>query len=343
MNATIWLCQTFSINMHLSNQNYFVPSLQTLGSLLLFKNSNLLVVTLKKSGFGLTLLLTWNFSNLLLTTTTLQSSRPRNFTTLLFCHQIWQIQKNSGTQPTNYYMELPNLHFLHLSIWIPYLGHLHNFSQTKLRNFDLQLYLAPPLTHHICSQLPNFQSYPFSILQTFLKSLHSYQVLLTLHCDLDPIPTSFLEFFLINSQTVPYIHFSKNPTLTEKTYPTPGHYLTYLTYPNLQNDLLKTDLLTTSMKTTSWTLSSLPTPNSTLPKPLHLLYTTTLSEPWVNSKSLVCVFLISLPLLTLLTTPFFYIDPNLGLVSLTLPYPEFSLNFHLVFYCWYQWNQISSL
>ena len=37
----------------------------------------------------------------------------------------------------------------------------------------------------------------------------------------------------------------------------PINYLTYLTYPNSQNDLLKTDLLTISMKTTSWTLSSL--------------------------------------------------------------------------------------
>ena len=35
---------------------------------------------------------------------------------------------------------------------------------------------------------------------------------------------------------------------------------------------------------------------STLLKPLYLLYTTTLSEPWVNSKSLVCVFLIFLRL-----------------------------------------------
>ena len=40
------------------------------------------------------------------------------------------------------------------------------------------------------------------------------------------------------------------------------------------------------MKTTSWFLSSLPTPNSTLLKPLYLLYTTTLSKPWVNSKPL---------------------------------------------------------
>ena len=84
------------------------------------------------------------------------------------------------------------------------------------------------------------------------------------------------------------------------------------------------------MKTISRTLSSLPTPNSTLLKPLYLLYTTTLSEPWVNSKSLVCVFLIFLPPLTLLAIPFFYIDSNLGLVSLTLSYPGFSLTFHLV-------------
>ena len=45
----------------------------------------------------------------------------------------------------------------------------------------------------------------------------------------------------------------------------------------------------------------------------------------VNSKSLVCVFLIFLPPLKLLTIPFFYIDSNLGLVSLTLSYPGFSL------------------
>ena len=53
-------------------------------------------------------------------------------------------------------------------------------------------------------------------------------------------------------------------------------------------------------------------------------------EPWVNSKSLVCVFLIFLPPLTLLTIPFFYTDSNLGLVSLTLSYLGFSLTFHLV-------------
>ena len=46
------------------------------------------------------------------------------------------------------------------------------------------------------------------------------------------------EVFLINSKTVLYIHFSKNPTLTKKTYPTTGQYLTYLTYPNSQNDLI---------------------------------------------------------------------------------------------------------
>ena len=337
--------------MHLWNQNFFVPSLQTLGSLLLFKNSNLLVVNLKKSGLELILLLTWIFSNLLLTTTTLQSSKQKNFTTLLFYHQIWQILKNSGTQSTNYFLELPNLSFLHLSIWIPYLSHLQHFSQTKFRNFDLQLYLAPPLPHHICLQFSNLLSYPFSILQPLLKYLHSYQVLLTLHVILiqflplssnnanlfffpqSQISSTYLcplESFLINSKTVLYIHFSKNPTLTKKTYPTTDQYLTYLTYPNSQNDLLKTDLLTISMKTTSWTLSSLPTPNSTLLKPLYLLYTTTLSEPWVNSKSLVCVFLIFLLPLTLLTIPFFYIDSNLGLVSLTLSYPGFSLTFHLV-------------
>ena len=45
------------------------------------------------------------------------------------------------------------------------------------------------------------------------------------------------------SKTVLYIHFSKNPTLTKKTYPITGQYLTYLTYPNSQNDLLKTDFL----------------------------------------------------------------------------------------------------
>ena len=180
--------------------------------------------------------------------------------------------KNSGTPSTNYYIELPNLHFLHLSIWIPYLSHLQHFSQTKFTNFDLQFYLAPPLPHRICLQLPNLLSYLFSILQPLLKSLHSYQVLLTLRVILiQSLPLSSnnanlfffpqsqisstylcpLESFLINSKTVLYIHFSKNPTLTKKTYPITGQYLTYLTYPNSQNDLLKTDLLTISMKTTS--------------------------------------------------------------------------------------------
>ena len=196
-----------------------------------------------------------------------------------------------------------------------------------------------------------------------LKSLHSYQVLLTLLVILiQSLPLSLnnanlflpqsqisstnlcpLKSFLINSKTVLYIHFSKNPTLTKKTYPTIGQYLTYFTYPNSPNDLLKTDLLTISMKTTSWNISSLPTPNSTLLKPLYLLYTTTLSEPWVNSKSLVCVFLIFLPPLTLLTIPFFYIDSNLGWFHWHCLILDSVLPFISFLYCWYQWHQISSL
>ena len=129
LTAADSLCQTFSISRHLLNQNFFDLNLQMLGSLLFFENSNLLVVTLKKSGLVLALLLTWkNFLNLLLPTTTRQSSKPRNFTTLLCYHQIWQIQKNSGTQSTNYYTELQN-HFRHLSIWIPYLSHLLHIFQ----------------------------------------------------------------------------------------------------------------------------------------------------------------------------------------------------------------------
>ena len=172
-------------------------------------------------------------------------------------------------------MKLTRISFIisyYLLIWIPYLSHLQHFSQTKFTNFELQFYLAPPLPHHICLQLTNLLSYPFSILQPLLKSLHSYQVLLTLHVILiqflplssnnanlfffpqSQISSTYLcplESFLINSKTVLYIHFSKNPTLTKKTYPTTSQYLTYLTYPNSQNDLLKTDLLTISMKTTS--------------------------------------------------------------------------------------------
>ena len=45
---------------------------------------------------------------------------------------------------------------------------------------------------------------------------------------------------------------------------------------------------------------------------------------------MVCVFLIFLPPLILLTIPFLCIDSNLGLVSLTLSYPGFSLTFRLV-------------
>ena len=141
-------------------------------------------------------------------------------------------------------------------------------------------------------------------------------------------PISF-HWSLSWSKTARYIRFSKNPTLPKKTYPTTDQYLTYLTYPNLQNDLLKTDSLTISMKTTSWTLSSLPTPNSTLLKPLYLLYTTTLSEPWVSNKSLASVLLIFLLPLTLMTIPFFCIASNLGLDSLKLSYLGFTLTFHL--------------
>ena len=146
--------------------------IQMLGSLLLFKNSNLLVVTLEKSCLVLTLLLTWNFLDLLLTTTTLQSSKPRNFTTLLCYHQIWLIQKNlwntinkllhriaKPSFPSSFYLNSLPQSFLH-------------FSQIKFTNFDHQFYLAPPLPHHIFLQISNLLSFPFSILQPLLKSPH---------------------------------------------------------------------------------------------------------------------------------------------------------------------------
>ena len=223
---------------------------------------------------------------------------------------------------------------------IPYLSHLLHFSQIKFTNFDLQFYLAPPLPHHICLQLSNLLSYPFSILQPLLKSPHSYSVLLTLLVILiQSLPHSSnnanlfffsqsqisstylcpLESFLINSKTVLYILFSKNPTLTKKTYPTTGQYLTYLTYQNLQNDLWKPDLLTISMKTTSWTLSSLPTPNSIL---LKLLYLIAVHDHIIRAMSQqqvtgLCLLDLSAAFDTM-TIPFFYIDSNLGLDSLKL-------------------------
>ena len=97
-----------------------------------------------------------------------------NFATLL-CYQIWQIKTKSGTQSTNYYTELSNLHLQHFS---------------KFTTFDLQFYLAPPFFQHICLQLSNLMSYSFTILQPLPKFPHSYQ---NISCDLDPIPTSLLK------------------------------------------------------------------------------------------------------------------------------------------------------
>ena len=180
---------------------------------------------------------------------------------------------NSGTQSTNCYIELPNLHF-------PSSFNLDSLPQSfatfflrqKFTNFDLQFYLAPPLLHHICLQLPNLLSYPFSILQTIAEVSALLSSSPDTSCDLDPIPTSLLKQcksvllptitniinLAMSTRVFPdqfkncSVHpLLKNPTLTKKTYPTTGQYLTYLTYPNSQNDLLKTDLLIISMKTTS--------------------------------------------------------------------------------------------
>ena len=220
------------------------------------------------------------------------------------------------------------------------------------------VHLSFCLTVHLCVRLPVCPSC-LSVLLVCLACLSCLSVLLVCLVYLSWVDLLFVCMLVLSNSilfchiqlytwrtlnrpeaTVLYIHFSKNPTLTKTTYPTTGQYLTYLTYPNSQNDLLKIDLLTISMKTTSWTLSSLPTPNSTLLKPLYLLYTTTLSEPWFNSKSLVCVFLIFLPLLTLLTIPFFYIDSNHGLVSLiyrcsAAAWCVFSSRFVFIYF---QWN-----
>ena len=234
-------------------------------------------------------------------------------------------------------------------------------SKTKFRNFDLQLYLAPPLPHHICLQLPNllielsfFHPATIAEVSALLSSSPDTS------CDLDPIPTSLLK--QCKSVLLPTITNIINLSLSTGVFPDhfkncsvhpllkksnldkenlsnyrPISHLSY-TYPNLQNDLLKTDLLTISMKTTSRSLSSLPTPNSTLLKPLYLLYTTTLSEPWVNSKSLVCVFLIFLPLLTLWpyhsftsTQILVWFHWHCLILDSVLPFISF-------FYCWYQWH-----
>ena len=101
--------------------------------------------------------------------------------------------KNSGTQSTNYYIELPNLHFHHLSIWVPYLDHLQHFSQTKFTNFYLQFYLAPPLPRHICLQLPNLLSYPFLHPATIAEVSALLSSSPDTSYDLDPIPTSLLK------------------------------------------------------------------------------------------------------------------------------------------------------
>ena len=77
------------------------------------------------------------------------------------------------------------------------------------------------------------------------SSSHNPQISSTFLCQ--------LESFLTNLKTVLFTLFSKNPTLTQTTYPTTGQYLTYRTYLNTQNDLLKPDSLTISLETFSWT------------------------------------------------------------------------------------------
>ena len=208
--------------------------------------------------------------------------------------------KNSGTQSTNYYIELPNLHFLHLSIWIPYLSHLQHFSQTKFTNFDLQFYLAPPLPHHICLQLPNLLSCPFSILQPLLKYLHSYQVLPTLLVILiQSLPLSSNNAKSVLLPTITNIinlsmstgvfpdqfkNCSVHPLLKKSNLDKenlsnyrPISHLSYLS--KLTERLVKNRLADHLNENNLMNSFSLPTPNSTLLKPLYLLYTTTLSEP----------------------------------------------------------------
>ena len=164
---------------------------------------------------------------------------------------------------------------------------------------------------------PELPYFLLAIIDEFCVLLHSSP---DTSCDLDPTPTSLLKqcksvlpkksqnnilnlslstvVFQTNLETVLFILFSKNPTLTKKTYPTTCQYLTYLTYPNSQNDLLKPDSLIIWMKTISQTQDFKSTLDLTLLTPLYLLYTKTVSEPWVNSKSLVGVFLIFLLALT---------------------------------------------
>ena len=142
---------------------------------------------------------------------------------------------------------------------------------SEFTNFDLQFYLILLLPHQNLS--PAFKPpdlYPASILQPLMKSLHSQKLSIALsllviviqslphssndgnlffspQSQISSIYICPLESFLTNLKTVLYIPiFSKNPTLTKKTYPTTGQYLTYLTYPNSQNDLLKPDSLTIS-------------------------------------------------------------------------------------------------
>ena len=225
-----------------------------------------------------------------------------------------------------------------------------------------------PHGSHICLQLTNLLSYPFSILQPLLKSLHSYQVLLTLFVILiQSLPLSSnnanlfffpqsqisstylcpLESFLINSKTVLYIHFSKNPTLTKKTYPTTGQYLTYLTYPNSQNDLLKTDLLTISMKTISWTLSSLPSAytkfNSTETTLLavhdHIIRAMSQQQlsHWSVSTWSFCRLWHYWPCHSSTSTQILvWFHWHCLILDSVFPFISF-------LYCWYQWHQISSL
>ena len=246
----------------------------------------------------------------------------------------------------NYYTELLNLHFLHLLFWIPHLSHnLQHFSQTKFTNFDLQFYLASLLPHHICLQLSNLLSYPVSILQQLMNFLHSHLVLLTLLVLLiQSLPHSsnnahlfspqsqisstylcLLESFLTNLKTVsvhpilkksnldkenlsnyrPITHLSK---LTERRL-VKTRFADHLNENNLLNSFQSAHTKINSTKTTLLALHD------------HIIR--------AMSQQQVSVFLIFLLPLTLLTIPFFYIASNLGLNSLKLSYPGFSLTYHL--------------
>ena len=81
-------------------------------------------------------------------------------------------KQNSGTPSTNYYIVLPNLHFHHLSIWIPYLSHLQKILSDKIHKLRSSIPSSPIYSKiDYCNSLfLNINSQQLNRLQLILNS-----------------------------------------------------------------------------------------------------------------------------------------------------------------------------